>query len=888
MILFTILKKKIFLFIFVSLSFLILVTLPCNLLLARTLRPRKKNFKKKFTQHLQVKKKDAPKIEQRDKKNYEWMPFSFKEHRLRIKSRPGITNINNISKNNDQKSPLEIKPLNLLNNLKKKMKRGNLPRIKDAVPDHNPSVTKDEEGNIYLVWEHGNELWWAINKGNDWKINGKLTKDGGENPVVIYEPGLSDYGTSKSLVCIWESLNSPHTIMKSVGKIMVEGITWSKPQPVTSDSHNDYGIAMVMDNNRNPLVLWLQSDGAEDDSDLYYQVISMNTLQPAWTWEDVSSHCNECLCSFNNASCIERRLASGGSLMPRFIPIFGGIWGYDLVGSMCVDFTELPPLAPSLPCYDPNEPLYPLFLSDLSLTISLGRRINVTNIVFALAEAVLEKDANDQYIMTEKACSFGGDIFIDLVSLPIPLFICCLPIGRTRLGVTLNVGADITFVDYIDQYEDSNSNALLQMEPSKDPQHTELIDQNFPVSIGDIDFSQIDEVIFLFEIAMGAGGGFQAFGGLLQGEILALGGITTEQIFPCYPSDYVYEYVRTPFLIIAGLIRCGGPWNGILHVFQRSIGSIDFDPNAYNNLDPNNVFIPKTFRSAGKDRLLERNFSLMKDKVSIYEALESIKKTFQGTGSVYEGKTVLNDISKDLYSDGLPDLAKSDSGEILVAWAKGFASSCLGSKVYVAEYKGDSWNEPIAVTPDIDFNQETAIVFDSHNNPMLVWSSASNEGLDYEQSSVEEILMSMDKTDLMYAQRIKGKWTLPKKVAVLSGKDGQVHIASGPQGEITAVWINQTERLSTVYSSFWNGKGWSEPYLISKDSLAESPQVIYRAGKPMVVWAQDEDGNQYTFDDWSLYFSLWDGSSWSSPRSLSFNEKQLSKSLIKKMFHNSN
>lgn len=326
----------------------------------------------------------------------------------------------------------------------------------------------------------------------------------------------------------------------------------------------------------------------------------------------------------------------------------------------------------------------------------------------------------------------------------------------------------------------------------------------------------------------------------------------------------MYEYVRTPFLIIFGVLGCAGPWNGIFHVFERSIGSI--------NLDPNNLLKPQTYRSAGKDKLLERTVRFMEDNVSIYEALESVKKSFQGTGSQYEGKTVLNDISKDVYGDGLPALAKSDSGEILVAWTKGFASSCLGSKVFVAEYKGDSWTKPVAITPDINFNQETAIVFDSHNNPMLLWSSASNEGLDYEQSSVEEILSSMDKADLMYAQRINKKWTIPKKVALLSGKDGQVKIASSPQGEITAVWINQTDRVSTVYSSFWDGKGWSEPFLISKAALAESPQVIYKAGKPMVVWAQDKDGNQYTFDDWGLYFSLWDGSSWSSSRPLSINE----------------
>lgn len=72
-----------------------------------------------------------------------------------------------------------------------------------------------------------------------------------------------------------------------------------------------------------------------------------------------------------------------------------------------------------------------------------------------------------------------------------------------------------------------------------------------------------------------------------------------------------------------------------------------------------------------------------------------------------------------------------------MTWAKGFASSCLGSKVYVAEYKDDKWSSPVDITPDINFNGGVAIVFDSHSNTMTVWSSDSNEGLDYEKSSVE-------------------------------------------------------------------------------------------------------------------------------------------------------
>ena len=898
---FNIIKKKSFLVTFIFIF--IPVVFANSLLFAKRLGTKRKKLQNLFTERLETSKKNTPKIIQRDKKNYGGMPIRLKslKNYLSTTKKPEVNIIGNILKNNDNESLYRFRNkqsitgnilknnenesptakgfTNILHNLREKkgvnqyQKIKKIEKIKSEVPEHNPALTKDEAGNIYLVWEHGNELWWAINKGNDWTSFGKLTDEGGTRPIVVYEPGLFNYGTSEGLVCVWESLASPHKIMKSIGTPTSEEIIWTKPQAITSDTHNDYGIAMVMDKNCQPLVLWLQSGGSEDDTDLYYQQISMNNPLPIILAEDSSSRNQNQpdaapIFPFLNTTCYERTLTTGGSLIPRFIPIFGGNFGYELVAGVCADFSEIPPIAASLPDYDPNEPQFPAFVTDLILGISLGRRINLENIIFTLYTAVIEKDENDQDMVTKIANSYGGDSFLDFVSLPIPLFIGLLPVGRMRLGVTFSVGGDVTFVQYIDQVKDNKSYILPQSESDEITQIPEMIDQNFPQSLWDIDLSQIDELILLVEVSMGAGGGFTAFG-CIEGELGFLGGFATQEIYPCYPSDHVYEYVRTPFLLILGYIGCTGPWNGIFHVFENSIGSITPDPNS--------ALKPKTYRSAGKDRLLKRTLRFMEDKVPIYEALESIKKSFQGTGSQYEGKTVLNDISNDVYSDGLPDLAKSKCGEVLVAWAKGFASSCLGSKVYVAEYQQDKWSNPDEITPDIDFNEGTAIVFDSYNNPMLVWSSASNEGLNYEESTVEEILKSMDKADLMYAQRKEGKWTTPKKLALLPGKDEQIKLASGPQGEITAVWINQANSGSSVYSSLWDGKAWSKPSLISQAALAESPQVIYTSGKPMAVWAQDKDGNIYTYDDWTLYSSLWDGSSWILPCPLSFQEKRRKK-----------
>lgn len=151
---------------------------------------------------------------------------------------------------------------------------------------------------------------------------------------------------------------------------------------------------------------------------------------------------------------------------------------------------------------------------------------------------------------------------------------------------------------------------------------------------------------------------------------------------------------------------------------------------------------------------------------------------------------------------------------------------------------------------------------------MVVWSSALNDALDYNDNTIEEILLAMDKADLMYAQRINGKWTSPTILTRLPGSDEQMALAAGPDGRIAAGWINRTKNGSKIYSAFWDGKNWTGPVLVSQSVLNGSPKVIYVHENPLILWTQDSDGDVYTYDDWALYSSSWSGASWTSPRSL--------------------
>jgi hypothetical protein len=195
----------------------------------------------------------------------------------------------------------------------------------------------------------------------------------------------------------------------------------------------------------------------------------------------------------------------------------------------------------------------------------------------------------------------------------------------------------------------------------------------------------------------------------------------------------------------------------------------------------------------------------------------------------------------------------------------------MGGKVYAAEYEGNSWSSPAAISPQAAFHKEAAVAFDSYDRPMAVWSRASNDGLDYEKSSAGEILSAMDTAELVYARRIDGVWTCPEILAALPGTDEQVSLAAGPCGEIMAAWINQSGSSSAIYGCLWDGSRWAEPVRIAEAALADAPKVVYTLRKPLVIWAQDHDGRVDTPHDWRLYMAAWDDASW-SVRPLHFDE----------------
>ena len=688
----------------------------------------------------------------------------------------------------------------------KQVPTGGVPEEEIGIPDHHPAMTRDEAGNIYLVWEHGNEIWWAINSGAGWDHYGKIPGAEGSNPSIVCDPGLLD--GSPGLFCAWESDTDPKTLIWSAGRATADGIVWSEPQVLTSDSNDDFSTALIVDDNHDPLILWLQLDSTiEDDTDLYYQGLDLSGLYLNWLEQVIKSE-EEILYPRSSDPCKEVSFVEGKSL-PKWIPIIGGKYAFELGGSVCGDLGCSPSLS-----------------GDIGVSVDFGKYCAGSGHAGAKADWTTEPE-KCVYIFKQGSLILGVGASAEILA-KVPIVILSVPIGIAKIGGHIEGSADGSLV----------------------------WKSNFP--------GWPNEASVLLDVKAGPKGVIEFLKGGLAGKVTGTGSVEGEYKAP----PFSYEF-KGYCLSLEGEVKV--LWGLFKKLWKKNWGTNCDEPGA--------LLGPLMVRSY-RDSLLKSGYRLMADDVPVYEEMETIKDALTGTGSVYEGNPVLGDISLDFYNDGMPAVAKSDSGEIIVVWTKGFAASDLGAKVYTAIYDGSTWGAPSEITPDIDFNKDTAVVFDSNSEPMAIWSSASNEGFDYEQSSVEEILNAIDNADIMYSRRVGGVWTAPQTLAILPGRDEQGSLSAGPGGEVTAAWLNQSDNVSTVYASFWNGGSWSEPVAISSAVLAESPVVTYTSSaRPMVVWAQDGDADIDTFDDWEIYFSTWDGSSWSSPTPIELQEA--SQKLIK-------
>ena len=240
-----------------------------------------------------------------------------------------------------------------------------------------------------------------------------------------------------------------------------------------------------------------------------------------------------------------------------------------------------------------------------------------------------------------------------------------------------------------------------------------------------------------------------------------------------------------------------------------------------------------------------------------------ISKGAVGIGSIESLASTHDDIIIfDDMPDDFPVVASQNNSNALAVWVHGTDISTMPPKmsVYYSNFNG-SWSNPAPLHTDNTtvLNPQAAYYGDG---AVAVWTG--DKGTLDINNSFDAWLSTLE---IYYSFWNGSSWTAPGKITNDTQGDGQPSIATDGTN-ITAVWVHDSDsNISTkndldIHYSIWNGTHWSSPWTLTSDNLQDyGPKVAqHRNGSTLSVWTRDTDGNSSTDEDKEIFYSFWNGS----------------------------
>jgi len=223
-----------------------------------------------------------------------------------------------------------------------------------------------------------------------------------------------------------------------------------------------------------------------------------------------------------------------------------------------------------------------------------------------------------------------------------------------------------------------------------------------------------------------------------------------------------------------------------------------------------------------------------------------------------------------------PSLAVRNDGTRLLAYIYDDTGKPHGhgTEIYTLAWNGSSWGTPVAVTDDQQADFSPDLAFDGSGNGVLIWErstlpSTISPTLDITFTRGLEIMASMWDGNA---------WSAPVSLTSNTLMDFAPRLSAGGDGTVMALWetgdgnefIGTATHPMTYTTATWNGTAWSTPTAILTDrqNVIETAFAVYSATQAALVYAQDMDGVLTDTTDLELYYSTYDGASWSTPTRL--------------------
>ena len=240
-----------------------------------------------------------------------------------------------------------------------------------------------------------------------------------------------------------------------------------------------------------------------------------------------------------------------------------------------------------------------------------------------------------------------------------------------------------------------------------------------------------------------------------------------------------------------------------------------------------------------------------------------------GTGNTYfadNNASVLSNVAGDLYDDEDPSIVKGPNGELLMSWTKDLGPG-IGSAIVVSEFDGTSWSAPVEIPGSRGGAATPSLIFDSDDNPLVLWSSMDLSSLT-PHSTVDEVLGVLETTDLYFSKFDGSVWSVAAPAYAALGTDESPQLARTAEGTIIATWTNATDDLTQLLVSTWDGTGWSQAEAIANGEILGRASVGIVNGGTTIFWSQDVDPDS-ELTEAVIFTSVFDDS-WSAPQEFTY------------------
>ncbi|MBN1486358.1 MAG: hypothetical protein JW981_01875 [Anaerolineae bacterium] len=675
--------------------------------------------------------------------------------------------------------------------------------------NHHPALAVDGDGNAVMVWQRYGQLWAAVYdpESHQWQHSGVISGSTGEAPALAYADQITNVGAG--FVALWRSGsgNSGRLHYSIITRDGDNNLAWREAITLTNaitGTAGDTAPAITVLDNGDPLALWIRKDwAAQDDTDLYYQSFTPPTLR-------------------------------------------------QMTLEVIVPLEDLADFA--------RSPLAPLAEHCVAVTMQQGESL------------------------PSWVPIIGGKYGFEVNGS-----------GCAEIGCELGISGNLEIgVDFSDNVSGSGSAGVGATWATNQETCAYVFEKgSLGLSVGAE--GKVPAFKFSIPLIVNLEAG-AVIGGDVAGTVYWNGGN-----FPGYPNKGEVEvtakigpYGKAEFIKI---IEAELQGTGQVKAKYVTPSTFSFEGWCL-NLNANaktwllSYSFDKSWGPACEDRVAltrratagipARQIRMMvnqdiQDDVPVTEILTIQVAEQVGAGNVYThtglaGNPVLMDtITGDLTNDGNPAIASSPGGETLIVWTKDAAdqNTSVGSSVVVANYDGLAWTQPLTLTGSDQFNRHPDVAFVDGEVALAVWAG-SDAGAISLSSTITEVLDAIDAADIYHAIRITDTWSTPAPLNSHSGTDERPHLATDGKGNATVVWTHvNSESDDTLYTTSWDGSAWSTITAIEKPAgIVESLDVAYNGTltqTPLLVWAQDTDGNPATQNDLVIYYTIYSGTTWLTP-----------------------